>query len=355
MMRRITELLGLALVCAAALAQPIIDGRNIPAEFGTPLASQTNYTGFGDRVDPNQTWGSELNQLFVRCQGGVLYIGVTGNLEGNGNAFHFYIDTGRNRNNTFTLTTGCINCSVQGMSGVVFDHNPDWALGVNRYDDGQGNDNIYVDLHDLVDNVSTYLGAAPTNTGNGTLSGGDNRAGVRAALDNSNLAGITSDPNNLGNPATATTGMEVAIPLSALNYSGGRIRILVVLTGGADLGDACHGTYMSNQTLPALNIGDTTQQFPNVAWVRCPDSPFDSFPFSFQVSAPGVQYVEIEPCPTGPPGDVDGNGCVDDADLLAVLFAFGQSGSGLPEDVNGDEVVDDADLLIVLFNFGQGC
>jgi hypothetical protein len=334
-MRRITELLGLALVCAAALAQPIIDGRNIPAEFGTPLASQTNYTGFGDRVDPNQAWGSELNQLFVRCQGGVLYIGVTGNLEGNGNAFHFYIDTGRNPDNTFTLTTDCINCSVQGMSGVVFDHNPDWALGVNRYDDGQGNDNIYVDLHDLVNNVSTYLGAAPTNTGNGTLSGGDNTAGVRAALDNSNLAGITSDPNNLGDPATATTGMEVAIPLRALNYSGGRIRILVVLTGGADLGDPCRGTYMSNQTLPALNIGDTTQQFPNVAWVRCPNAPFDSFPFSFQVSAPGVQYVEIEPCPTGPPGDVDGNGCVDDADLLAVLFAFGQSGSGLPEDVNG--------------------
>jgi hypothetical protein len=56
-----------------------------------------------------------------------------------------------------------------------------------------------------------------------------------------------------------------------------------------------------------------------------------------------------------PPGDVNGDGCVDDADLLAVLFAFGQTGSGLPEDVNGDGVVDDADLLIVLFNFGQGC
>jgi hypothetical protein len=57
----------------------------------------------------------------------------------------------------------------------------------------------------------------------------------------------------------------------------------------------------------------------------------------------------------GVAGDVNGDGCVDDADLLAVLFAFGQSGSGLPEDVNGDGVVDDADLLIVLFNFGQGC
>ncbi len=55
-------------------------------------------------------------------------------------------------------------------------------------------------------------------------------------------------------------------------------------------------------------------------------------------------------------GDVDNNGCVDDADLLGVLFAFGNSGSNLGRvDVNCDNVVDDADLLIVLFNFGGGC
>jgi len=52
-------------------------------------------------------------------------------------------------------------------------------------------------------------------------------------------------------------------------------------------------------------------------------------------------------------GDVNGDNIVDDADLLAVLFAFGQSGSNRAEDVNGDSTVDDADLLIVLFNFGQ--
>jgi hypothetical protein len=52
-------------------------------------------------------------------------------------------------------------------------------------------------------------------------------------------------------------------------------------------------------------------------------------------------------------GDVDCNGCVDDADLLAVLFAFG--GSGGAEDLNGDRTVDDADLLTVLFAFGSGC
>lgn len=55
-------------------------------------------------------------------------------------------------------------------------------------------------------------------------------------------------------------------------------------------------------------------------------------------------------------GDVDGNGCIDDADLLQVLFTFGQSGNELGRpDLNCDGAVDDADLLTVLFNFGQGC
>ncbi len=55
------------------------------------------------------------------------------------------------------------------------------------------------------------------------------------------------------------------------------------------------------------------------------------------------------------PGDVDGNSCVDDSDLLRVLFAFGQSGTGLAEDLNLDGAVDDGDLLIGLFHFGEGC
>ncbi|MFN7162528.1 MAG: hypothetical protein ACK4NB_05655, partial [Fimbriimonadales bacterium] len=53
-------------------------------------------------------------------------------------------------------------------------------------------------------------------------------------------------------------------------------------------------------------------------------------------------------------GDVNCDGCVDDADLLSVLFEFGSTAIN-PADVNGDGVVDDADLLIVLFNFGTGC
>jgi hypothetical protein len=52
-------------------------------------------------------------------------------------------------------------------------------------------------------------------------------------------------------------------------------------------------------------------------------------------------------------GDVTGDGCVDDSDLLTVLFAFGTNDHDA--DINEDGVVDDADLLIVLFAFGNGC
>lgn len=65
-----------------------------------------------------------------------------------------------------------------------------------------------------------------------------------------------------------------------------------------------------------------------------------------------VQWAAQNACAPSS-GDVDGNGCVDDADLLEVLFAFGTTGGSA--DVNCDGVVDDADLLEVLFAFGSGC
>lgn len=52
-------------------------------------------------------------------------------------------------------------------------------------------------------------------------------------------------------------------------------------------------------------------------------------------------------------GDVNCDRCVNDTDLLQILFNFG--GNDPASDVNGDGVVNDSDLLTVLFNFGQGC
>ncbi|MDW8106833.1 MAG: HAF repeat-containing protein [Armatimonadota bacterium] len=56
-------------------------------------------------------------------------------------------------------------------------------------------------------------------------------------------------------------------------------------------------------------------------------------------------------------GDTNGDDCINDTDLLKVLFAFGTAGTGYTrhEDIDKNGVVDDADLLTVLFNFGGGC
>ncbi|MFN7161816.1 MAG: hypothetical protein ACK4NB_02005, partial [Fimbriimonadales bacterium] len=67
------------------------------------------------------------------------------------------------------------------------------------------------------------------------------------------------------------------------------------------------------------------------------------------IASQGFAYLNLN-FPTL--GDVNGDGVIDDADLLAVLFAFGSSDT--EADLNNDGVVDDADLLLVLFNFGAG-
>jgi hypothetical protein len=54
-----------------------------------------------------------------------------------------------------------------------------------------------------------------------------------------------------------------------------------------------------------------------------------------------------------PPGDTNGDGCVDDSDLLNIMLSYG--GTDPRYDLNGDGIVDDGDLLIVLLNFGRGC
>lgn len=68
-----------------------------------------------------------------------------------------------------------------------------------------------------------------------------------------------------------------------------------------------------------------------------------------RVRYPGLTYVDV----TLVPGDINGDNLIDDADLLAVLLAFGRTGSNLPADLNGDRVVNDADLLLVLLNYGR--
>ncbi|MCA9292936.1 MAG: hypothetical protein KDA20_03895 [Phycisphaerales bacterium] len=65
-----------------------------------------------------------------------------------------------------------------------------------------------------------------------------------------------------------------------------------------------------------------------------------------------VRLDVVNPCP----GDADGSGAVDLADLNLVLFNFGAAVlPGANGDVDGSGQVDLADLNVVLFNFGAVC
>ncbi|MCX7924868.1 MAG: hypothetical protein N2554_03535 [Fimbriimonadales bacterium] len=76
-------------------------------------------------------------------------------------------------------------------------------------------------------------------------------------------------------------------------------------------------------------------------------------PLVARLLANAVRWAAGNTC-TPTQGDANRDGCIDDADLLTVLFNFGATGNN-PADVNCDGTVDDADLLEVLFLFGAGC
>jgi V8-like Glu-specific endopeptidase len=69
-------------------------------------------------------------------------------------------------------------------------------------------------------------------------------------------------------------------------------------------------------------------------------------PSIVEAGVDGVSLVVLE-CDSQTPGDVDGDGDVDSADLLALLAAWGYCGA-CPEDIDGDGLVGTADLLILL-------
>jgi hypothetical protein len=155
--------------------------------------------------------------------------------------------------------------------------------------------------------------------------------------------------HNDDNP-DATTGLQSRIDNRTNCITQGGIYLLAISRWNRDAVDANEQLLWRDDT--ALLRG-----------VRCPDGPGQTNPIAgwtgtptaggrYVISLQGAHFVD-ENGTSG--GDVNLDGCVDDADLLRVLFAFGNSGRGLPEDINCDQVVDDADLLQVLFSFGSGC
>ena len=234
--------------------------------YGAAKAVQTVQTGFGDAnlglVD--EANGSELDQAFARVCDGTLYLTLTGNLESNYNDLEIFVDSrpgGQNRlrgdnpvvavgadpnrmgddgsGNGFTFDVGFEAdwwFSVQGGTGEAFDGAPYRLLAYQA------------ELLDVGGGAGSFLGATvPGSRGILSRAGGGTGSDVRVTIDNSNVAGVGAGTGSASG-AGVVTGVEFAIPLSAIGSPTDCIRVVAFVNGSTH-------DFVSNQFLPPLPVG----------------------------------------------------------------------------------------------------
>lgn len=230
-----------------SLSQPVLDGSR---DGSYNLRSvQTVETQFGD-ANPNS--GSELDAAWAQVHGGVLYLVLTGNLEGNFNKLNIFIDSVAGGENQITNNTGNggNNSNNDGWAGkyagFTFDTGfaADYMLILRN---GNGNqfdvDYSSVGNTSVLETAGNIFGGSATGANTNALPG----LGIGVAFDNSNVAGVLGGTNAANQAAAEAvmTGIELAIPLAALGNPTGEILVSAMVNGS-------NHDYLSNQFLGGL-------------------------------------------------------------------------------------------------------
>ncbi len=192
---------------------------------------------------------------------------------------------------------------------------------------------IYAHLnYFLVSNGTEVLGGEPIarlgSTGNST--GPHLHYEIREVTVSGSTLTLGARRQVLNNPAIRLSGQELRVDLncqvSGLGYAGPPI-----------LGTASVGSIPPNLSPPC--------------------TPYNCGGFLMAPETEPAHCLEPEELPTLLYlSDVDGDGCVNDADLLELLKAMGaepSEASAHAADVNLDGVVDEADLIALLFDWGH--
>lgn len=331
----------LAAAAGLAGAQPVLDGFR-DAIYGQAVSLQTVQTGFGDG---NPAGGSELDAAYSRVEGSTLYLMLTGNLENNFNNLNIFIDSrpgGQNVVQTAHMFGG--NNPNNGVwagkyAGFTFDAGfaADFLLILRNGNSGGNRFNI--DYAVLGAGANAFIAA--TNVFAGSLTGSNPNAlapGFGVAFDNTNTGGVIggSGAANQVAAAAATRGVELAIPLSVLDYPSGVIRVCAMINGS-------NHDFLSNQFLgglpaPQINVGgDGAGGFNgSVGQIDLNDYA-------------GNQWIEINLCPA----DLNGDGALNFFDVQMFLAAF--AAHEPIGDYNKDGFFTFSDVLAFLRDFDAGC
>ncbi|MCA9242871.1 MAG: hypothetical protein KDA32_02860 [Phycisphaerales bacterium] len=234
----------LGALAGVAVAAPVLDGTR-DAAYGAPLAVQSVETQFGDNF-------SELDAGYARIEAGTLYVMLTGNLENNFNKLNIFIDSVAGGQNVLTSSNPSNDGWAGKHAGMRFDASfaADYMLILRN--GNAGGDRFDIDF-------AIVGGAAGDFEAAGDVFGGSQQGsnasalpgvGIGVAFNNSNAAGVLGGTGAADPVAAAavTTGVELAIPLSAIGSPVGDIKISAMVNGS-------NPDYLSNQFLGGLPAG----------------------------------------------------------------------------------------------------
>ncbi|MCP4250576.1 MAG: hypothetical protein GY778_26335 [bacterium] len=266
------DLFDVAIFMRFVSAVPVIDG-TADAVYGSPVSVQANATGFGDSnlgmVDLAN--GSELDAAYAVIADHGLFLLLAGNLESNFNKLEIFFDVrpgGQNKlrgDNAPVDSNGLNRMGDDGSgNGLRFDvgFRADYWIGVTG---GGGPYTLYANWARLLSGgggIGRYLGVTGAGS-DGTLTGGSNPDGIKATINNMNIAGV--DTVNVNDPASVQTGVELFVPWAALGgVPDGAVRICTFINGQFH-------DHVSNQTLGPLPFGTGNLAEPRLVVFRLID------------------------------------------------------------------------------------
>jgi hypothetical protein len=232
-------------------------------QYGSPLATQTIATSYGDNTanDGTSSGGSELDAAYGVVANGDLDLFFAGNLEAGSVADHLdvFIDDGRAGGQN-PLNANGSDGSLHNLNNSVFSSNfyATFALDCNDYEN-----TFYIDDYDLLNGSGNYLGGVSLNKGIGSATYG----GIAFGVNNTNVSTMTGTAAGAASNTAASdavqTGFEMSIPLATLGNPapGSNILVMADISGPNDTSGSGQ-TALSNQFLPGLPVGTATEASP---------------------------------------------------------------------------------------------
>ena len=259
-------LLAASLTSATAFAPrtalAVVDGHLDP-DYGAAIITQTNLTQLRDSTASNDNCGGwQLDAAYGFVAAGTLHLMFTGNML----AWPNNIDPG-------TITSPFhvfIDCQPGGQNPIQNDGYPSSNLAGLRFDTAfvpefwlfsyaSGGPDFGTPYRLEVTEVrlgetsatGNWIGGIPFGA-SGPLTGSSNPDQIEAAIDDSNRGGVTQGCGP-ASPGPVSTGIEFAIPLTALGNPSGPIKVCAFYQDGT----------VTNQILGTVPIGTCSLGAPN--------------------------------------------------------------------------------------------